>query len=455
MNRARLAAPIALGAILLVGQDAYPQNAATPETLAPKLEEIERSIEATSSARERLSREAASIERELAQLRQRSIAIAAAIQANEAREADVLARVKALAELEAGQSAALEQRRIELVALIMALQRIARQPPESLLLAPESPIDTARRAKLLGHAVPRIEAMAADLSREVSRLAATRAGLAAERIALADNQEKLAADRRALATLIERKGRLHAETAAEQRVAQQRLDRLARQSSDVRELIEKLVAERARREAEERRQREEAARLAAERQAAERQAAERQAAERRSALERAAEEAARRERESSAKRQASLPPPAPSPALGAPGRLAEPQGQMVQPVRGKVVLGYGQPGDGGQSQRGVTFETRPGAQVVAPYGGQIAFAGPFRAYGLILIIEHSEGYHSLLAGLGRIDTVVGQWVAAGEPVGAAEESGASNPRFYVELRRNGQPIDPLPWLATLKEKVSG
>ena len=460
MNRARLAAPIALGAILLVGQDAYPQNAATPETLAPKLEEIERSIEATSSARERLSREAASIERELAQLRQRSIAIAAAIQANEAREADVLARVKALAELEAGQSAALEQRRIELVALIMALQRIARQPPESLLLAPESPIDTARRAKLLGHAVPRIEAMAADLSREVSRLAATRAGLAAERIALADNQEKLAADRRALATLIERKGQLHAETAAEQRVAQQRLDRLARQSGDVRELIEKLVAERARREAEERRQREEAARLAAERQAAERQAAERQAAERQaaerhSALERAAEEAARRERESAAKRQASLPPPAPSPALGAPGRLAEPQGQMVQPVRGKVVLGYGQPGDGGQSQRGVTFETRPGAQVVAPYGGQIAFAGPFRAYGLILIIEHSEGYHSLLAGLGRIDSVVGQWVAAGEPVGAAEESGASNPRFYVELRRNGQPIDPLPWLATLKEKVSG
>ncbi len=449
MSRARLAAPIALGAILLVGQEAYPQNAATPETLAPNLEEIERSIEATKSARERLAREAASIERELAQLRQRSIGIAAAIQANETREADVLARIEALAELEAGQSAALEQRRIELVALIMALQRIARQPPESLLLAPESPIDTARRAKLLGHAVPRIEAKAADLSRAVSRLAATRAGLADERTALANNHDKLTADRRALATIIERKGQLHAETAAEQRVAQQRLDRLARQSGDVRELIARLVAERAQREAEERRRREVAARLASER-----EAAERQAAERRSALERAAEEAARRERES-AKRQASLPPPTPSPALGAPGRLAEPQGQMVPPVRGKVVLGYGQPGDGGQNQRGATFETRPGAQVVAPYGGQIAFAGTFRTYGLILIIEHSEGYHSLLAGLGRIDTAVGQWVAAGEPVGAAEESGAVNPRFYVELRRNGQPIDPLPWLATLKEKESG
>ena len=451
MSRKRLVALIALGAAVLVVRNAHPQDAAAPEALAPRLDEIERSIEATKSARERLAREAAAIDRELAELRQRSIRIAAAIQANEAREADILARIDMLAEIEAAQSAALEQRRVELAALVMALQRIARQPRESLLVAPESPIDTARRAKLLGYAVPHVEAKAVELSGEVDRLAATRAGLAAERAALFDRQEQLAADRRVLAGLIERKARLHVETAAEQRAAQQRLERLARQSSDVRALIDRLVAERQRREAAEQRQREETARRTAER-----EAAERVAAGRRAALERAAEEATRQaaQREA-ANRQASLPPPAPSREHGSPDGLAEPQGQMAPPVRGRLVLGYGHPADNGQIHRGVTFETRPGAQVVAPFAGQIAFAGPFRTYGLILIIEHSEGYHTLLAGLGRIDTAVGQRVAAGEPVGAAEETDAANPRFYVELRRNGQPIDPLPWLATLKEKVSG
>lgn len=437
MSRGRLTALIALGAAMFVAGYAYPQDAVTPEALAPSLDAIERSLEATKSSRERLAHQAADIERELAELRQRSIRIAAAIQANETLEAEILGRIDGLAEVEAAQATALEQRQSELAALIMALQRIARQPRESLLVAPESPIDTARRAKLLGYAVPQVEAKAAELSSELDRLAVTRAGLAAERAALAQQHEKLAADRGALARLVERKTRLQAETAVEQRAVQRRLDRLAGQSRDVRELIDRLVAERRRQVAEEQRQREEA---------------QRREADRRAAKEQDAEETARRE---AANRQASLPPSAASPDPPGPDRLVVPQGQMVPPVRGRVVLGYGQPADNGQSQRGVTFETRPGAQVVAPFAGQIAFAGPFRTYGLILIIEHSEGYHTLLAGLGRVDTVVGQRVAAGEPVGAAEESDAANPRFYIELRRNGQPIDPLPWLATLKEKVSG
>jgi septal ring factor EnvC (AmiA/AmiB activator) len=118
-------------------------------------------------------------------------------------------------------------------------------------------------------------------------------------------------------------------------------------------------------------------------------------------------------------------------------------------------LSFGQPGDGGQPHRGLTIEARPGARLVAPLDGKIVFAGPFRTYGLILIIEHSEGYHTLLAGLGRIDGTVGQTVSTGEPVGIAGSAETGNPSIYVELRRNGQPIDPLPWLAPRNEKVSG
>ena len=109
----------------------------------------------------------------------------------------------------------------------------------------------------------------------------------------------------------------------------------------------------------------------------------------------------------------------------------------------------------GTTSKGLTIQTRQGAEIVAPYDGRVVYAGPFRGYGQILIIEHSEGYHSLLAGLSRIDAAAGQWVLAGEPVGAMGQQETGEPELYLELRRNGRPINPLPWLALHKGKVSG
>jgi septal ring factor EnvC (AmiA/AmiB activator) len=93
--------------------------------------------------------------------------------------------------------------------------------------------------------------------------------------------------------------------------------------------------------------------------------------------------------------------------------------------------------------------------VVAPYDGRVRYAGTFRRYGQILIIEHGERYHTILAGLDRIDAVAGQWVLAGEPVGVMSRGESSGPVLYLELRRSGQPINPLPWLATTSDKVQG
>ena len=93
--------------------------------------------------------------------------------------------------------------------------------------------------------------------------------------------------------------------------------------------------------------------------------------------------------------------------------------------------------------------------MVAPYDGQVVYAGPFRGYGQILIIEHGESYHTLLAGIERIDAVEGQWVLAGEPVGTMERQGTELPKLYLELRHAGQPINPLPWLANFDNKVQG
>ena len=113
---------------------------------------------------------------------------------------------------------------------------------------------------------------------------------------------------------------------------------------------------------------------------------------------------------------------------------------MLLPVRGKVHTAFGERDSLGAPSKGMEFSTRPGASVVTPLAGIVKFAGPFQKFKQILIVEHKGGYHSLIAGLAQIDTVVGASLSAGEPVGVADTSGS--PRVYYELRYNGKPVNP-------------
>lgn len=404
--------------MLLAGAPAIAAETGTQQ----RLDAIERAIDAERETQERLAHEAEALARELAELQRKSLAMAATLQENEehlTRLEDELKRLDAEAE---AKGTALVRRRAEIARLVSGLARLARQPPEAVLALPDSPADMVRTARLLGAATPEVERQAAALARDLDMLGKARAAAEAKRSRVAEAKLQLAADQTALSALLAHRASLQQETMAARERAAARIAHLSREAKDIRELIERLNAERAAREAAAR----EAAKRAAERAAAERAAREAEAARARSS------EPGRELR-----------------------RFSEAKGQIVPPVRGRITQTFGQPRGTGQPHRGLTFETRPGAQIVASFDGQIAFAGPFRAYGLILIIEHSEGYHTLIAGLGRIDCAVGQGVAAGEPVGVAASPETGSPSIYVELRRNSQPIDPLPWLASRNEKVSG
>jgi septal ring factor EnvC (AmiA/AmiB activator) len=135
----------------------------------------------------------------------------------------------------------------------------------------------------------------------------------------------------------------------------------------------------------------------------------------------------------------------PAGLTGAP--ISSQRGKLPPPVIGRIVGRFGQTLDTGLTRKGMKLQTTPGAQVVAPFEGRVVYAGKFRGYGELLIIEHGEGYHSLLSGLARIDSTMGQWVVSGEPVGVMGRSNRRKPVLYIELRRNGQPINPLPWLS--------
>lgn len=130
-------------------------------------------------------------------------------------------------------------------------------------------------------------------------------------------------------------------------------------------------------------------------------------------------------------------PPSPSPSATAP------PSRYLLPVDGRVARGFGEGNAGGPREAGIALVPRPGAQVVSPATGRIAFAGPYRGYGVIVIVEHDNGWTSLVTGLAGVQAAVGQEVAAGSPIGTA----ARRPqRVTLELRREGKPVNPLDYL---------
>ena len=136
-------------------------------------------------------------------------------------------------------------------------------------------------------------------------------------------------------------------------------------------------------------------------------------------------------------------------------------GQFLLPARGSLARRYGQSTEAGGRAKGVTILTRTDAQVIAPYGGRVIYAGRFRGYGQLLIIAHGGGYHSLLAGLERIDVRVGDAVEAGEPIGrmgtppTGPDGAAAQPLLYLELRQRGAPVDPMPLMQAGVMKSQG
>jgi septal ring factor EnvC (AmiA/AmiB activator) len=154
---------------------------------------------------------------------------------------------------------------------------------------------------------------------------------------------------------------------------------------------------------------------------------------------------------------------------GSPGRFkpaipfSDARGKLPLPAQGRRALAFGERTQFGGQSKGIVIETRAAAQVTSPCDGWVVYAGEFRSYGQLLIINAGDGYHVLLAGLSQINVEPGQFVLTAEPVGtmsggeknSASATPISGPVLYVELRKGERPIDPDPWWASGQQKVQG
>jgi septal ring factor EnvC (AmiA/AmiB activator) len=428
-------------ALLPAGVDAA--CAQSTEDLQQIQEQIDQGkIEATE-----LRQKADQLSRDVARLQQSLIRSAAQVQDAESEATELERELADLSAREKTNEADLELKRAQLSQTLIALERLSLRPAQAAFFSDRTPVDEARAATLMAAATKALDQRARQLQSDLAEVQELREVAAQRQEELAASVDRLAQENQHLASLLKEKAQLQEATLAQSEERKKRQVQLANQAESLKELLDRLETARAEEEARQQAAEAEAARKAAEaaKKEAERQAAlqaEQEAAQQESEV---AEKPAADDTQVAAVERAAppamrlQPPPADLPAFP---RQA---GGLIQPARGEIAAKFGQRTDAFGEGKGMVIATRAGAQVVTPFDGQIVFEGPFRSYGQILIIEHRGGYHTVLAGLARVGVVVGQWLKAGEPVGAMIETTQGRPQLYVELRRSGQPFDPAPW----------
>jgi septal ring factor EnvC (AmiA/AmiB activator) len=396
---------------------APPAHAPDSDAARQKLQDTERArTDSLVAQRDAAARAAAAADTEKHLAAARADA-AARLHDAEAATLAVAHRIDSLAAARQDAETRLKARAADLAPLLPVVERLSLYPTETLLAAPGSTEDAVRGLLVLNGLSRRIEADAEALRRSQADAAQAARDLQAEMPRLAAAETAQAAQAHELDHQI-------ATTEAGRREAVDEAATAARQAADEAAQAETLRAV--------------LASLDAGHRAAERRAKAQEAlAERRHQT--AEADAARRQ-------QQELNAPAATASLPS---GAAPRGQLTAPVAGSVLRGWGAPTDAGPAT-GITYQAPPAARVVAMCGGRVVFAAPFRSYGQLLIVDCGGGYHAVMSGFQALDAKVGQLVRAGEPVGSMPtwtpgQSGI-RPALYVELRRDGQPIDPGPWL---------
>jgi len=375
---------------------ALPAQAPSLREQQRRLTEAKAQSSAAAQRADQLQKAAAAENDEAARARAGEASVAASVQQAEADIAAARARIAIVDRLLVAQQAKLAARQGPVVRLMAALQSMARRPALIALVQPGSVDDMVHVRAVLSSTLPVIRAKTADVRADLDRTRRLRADAIVAAQSLADGRQKLEQRRLDLARL-EAEHRLKSRALGHDALFESdRAIALGEQARDIVDLMNQL-----------------------------------------------GDAATTREQ------LASLPGPLPRPPR--PGEVGTPVDTVPWtastapyrlPVTGKLLTGFGELSDAGVRSRGLTFAVARDAQVIAPSTGRVAYAGPFRDYGDIVILDHGNGWTTLLSGLGEVTARTGETLGQGAPVGSAADK--DDAQVTVELRRKGRPVDLLP-----------
>jgi septal ring factor EnvC (AmiA/AmiB activator) len=410
-------APAAPGMPLNVDADALRQH-------GQELDAARAAQRVSAENQEKLKREIAAIGDDRRALNQQLIDTAARLRGVEATIEATQARLKPLDEREQLFRKSLDERRAVIVEILAALQRAGHEPPPALVVQPEDALRALRTAIMLGAVVPGMRGQAQALAGDLADLLRVRKEIDAEHQGLARDLDVLGREQLRMSMLVDERQKRQAAVEQALDEERQRAADLARQVDGLKDLIAKLEAGL-------------------------------------DSANRAAHAAARATQEARPNLAAINDPGRLAPAVA----FAATRGRLRLPVNGVRIREFGATDGVGGTQKGLSIASHAGAQITSPCDGWVVYAGPFRSYGQLLILNAGGGYHVLLAGMERISVDLGQFVLTGEPVAvmgggsqvsAAVATRSKQPVLYVEFRKDGTPIDPGPWWATNEgEKVRG
>ncbi len=378
---------------------------------AERLDGEHEKAEARASA---LRKNVSQVRAEIADIQQQLIALAARRSTQQEALNDTEERLEGLAFQETVILNKLDEERASLMDLLAALERAGMSQPPALAISPDDANAAARAALLLSAAAPEIEARADTLAQTLQNLNAVRLDINDEQDRIVLQGKTLETSTNTLQELLAQRQKLQQSLGEGAREAARQAQVYASRASTLRELIDQLEAT--------------ARRFSPRRKPP-------------------------RDRDANAGNSPS-PRQKPDPEavagldrfIAPSGRFADSRGLLRLPVKGRVSHAFGQAVDRPR-QSGLVVQARRGAQVTAPFDGQILYAGLFRNLGRLLILNVGDGYHIVIAGLERSFVVSDQLVLAGEPVGELANRSKPPPELYLEFQKNGRSIDPAPWLS--------
>ncbi|MBD9374532.1 murein hydrolase activator EnvC [Rhizobium sp. ARZ01] len=401
-----------------------------------ELEALSKTITLSEEKTRELEAGIGKLEKDRASLRE---AIVQSAKARKDMEAKILAGEKRLAAMRADEDAArssLHERRGLLAEVLAALQRMGRNPPPAILVTPDDALASVRSAIVLGAVVPGIRAETERLVADLQQLAAIRMDIDKEKTDLASAMASRLEEERRSELLIRENEALAAENTRTLEAEQRRAEELAGRSTSLESLIGSMERE-----------------ISSVREAA--------ALARVQEAERAKQSEAERQRAREAALSGSPDKNRIAPAYA----FSELTKRLEYPVAGDPLRQFGEADGTGHSSQGLILATNPGALVTAPADGWVVFAGTFRSYGRMIILNAGDDYHLVLSGMDRVNVREGQFVVAGEPLAVMGEKRVASvnalaletdkPTLYIEFRKNGKPVDSRPWWsATVSGKAS-
>lgn len=374
----------ATAALVLSATPVLAETAPVPARKTEALSQLKSRIETEKSQQADLKKKMASAEDELGTARKSLVKLSADLQTSQKTMTDLESRIQKLEGEEAALNTKIQTDYGSMGDLILAMERIRRMPTETLIIRPGAPLETAQSAILLRSILPGINARTAQMSADLERLRTIHVSLEKDRAAALATADKLKGQEKDLQAMLKQRETLYRQTRSAYEIQAESVARMAAEAQS----LEQLVAR----------------------------------------IERAEKEKPREEKQ--AKRSKAKMPSLPG-------------GRWAIPVQGNMTTAFGERDAIGAESEGIRISAGANALVTAPVAGIVRFAGPFRNYGNMVIIEHDKGFHSLMSGLSRIDTSVGRKISAGEPVGTLAGSGNGGaPTLYYELRHNGKPVDP-------------